>query len=315
MAPLPTLALLVSGLAAGCTRTAVAPLPQPLPETLAWAAAGPHSGDEAGDEAGDGGGAFLGLKTRENVAGGFDELDFQPGLYVTQVVEGSPAAAAGCQAGDVLLSLDGRPTDDPESLSTLLAAHEPGGRVELEVRRGDTVFAVPVVLDDDGASSGSPEARATQRLDPVRSRAGWATGRGGAVLVASHEEAPFPRAGIAVGSIVRRVDGEEVLSARALIRRLESREPGERIEVDYVSPEGEERRARVRLQAQPTRVTRASVPILFDYEADAQGESVSFSFVDLWVFSLFRYERTDAERHWRLLHVFRFSSGVGELAE
>ena len=314
MSSSPWLAWSLLGLATGCTTTPLAPVPHPLPETLAWASEPDANG---ANEANGASGAYLGLKTRENLVGGFDELDFRPGLYVTRVVENSPAARAGCRAGDVLLSLDAHATDDPASLETLLADGTPGARALLEVQRGDTVFEVPVVLGalGEGATGSTDAARVKHRLDPARSRAAWLTGRGGAVLVASHEDAPFPRAGIEVGSVVRAVDGEEVLSDRALIRRLERYEPGAKVAVDYVTPQGEERRARVTLQDQPTKVTRVSLPVLFTYDADVEGERTSFVLIDLWILSLFRFERRGEERLWRFLRFIEFSSGVGELTE
>jgi len=296
---------LLALLATGCTTAPVAPLPQPLPETLAWAAAG---SDETG-------GSFLGLETRENLVGGFDELDFRPGLHVQRVVESSPAARAGCRAGDVLLAFDGHATDDPETLDALLAAGEPGSSVVLEMQRGDTVFDVPVELGVPSGAVAAAEARVRHRLDPSRSRAAWLTGRGGAVLVAADDRSPFPEAGIPVGSVVVAVEGEETLSDRALIRRLGTFEPGTKVAVDHVTPDGEARTATVSLQDQERRVTRASVPILFDYAADVEGEDASFTVLDLWILSLFHYERSGEERRWSVLRFFRWSSGVGELAE
>ncbi len=289
-------------LLAGCTVTPTRPIPAPLPEAEDWASVA------------EGQGAFLGLKTRENLAGGFDALDFQPGLRVTQVVERSPAALAGCEPGDVLLSFGGRATDDPETLEALLAETKAETKVLLEVQRGDTVFEVSVLLGerDGGGPSGAEPVR---RLDPARSRAGWRTDRGGARLVASHEDAPFPAAGVPLGSLVTALDGEPVGSARSLIRALEQRAPGSRVEVAFQDPEGAERTSTVTLQDQPTQVTRFSIPILMTYDADVEGERTSFVLLDLWLLSLLRYEREGEERRWRFLRFFQFSTGVGELTE
>jgi len=301
------IAALIAILVAACTTTPLAPIPQPLPVTLAWAS----QADPAG-------GAFLGLKGRENLVGGFDDLDFQAGLRVTHVVENSPAAKAGCRVGDVLLAFDGHRTNDPGELEALVVANRPGNRIVLEVQRGDTVFEVPVELEAPaGAEALAPQdsALATHRLDPARSRGAWRTGMGGAVLVASADRAPFPRAGIPVGSVVRAIDGEEVLSDRALIRCLEGRAPGAVVEARFLGPDGEERSARVTLQDQPTKVTRISLPVLFTYDADVEGQATSFVLLDLWFLSLFRYERSGEERRWRFLRFFEFSTGVGELSE
>ena len=298
-------AVLAAGLAAGlaaCTVTPVAPIPPPLPETLSWATA------PVGE------GAFLGLKTRENVGGSFEDLEFAAGLRVVRVVESSPAAEAGFRVGDVLLSFDGQATDDPGTLDALLAGSRPGHEVLVEVRRGDTVFALPVTpRSPAGPAAAEPEV--LYRLDPSRSRAGWVSGRGGVVLVTTMPRGPFPRAGIPVRSTVTSIDGESVHSERALIRLLQGLEPGAEVEVEFVSPQGERESRRVRLHEQEARVTRLELPILLDYEARADGEGSSFTLIDLWFFWLFRYERDGEERRWSFLRFLNFETGVGELAE
>ena len=265
--------LVVSSLA--CVTSPIEPIPEPLPETLEWAT-----------ERTAGAGAFLGLKTRENDSGSLDELFFRPGVRVTQVVENSPAAEAGFRIGDVVLAFDGHDLNDPDALDTLLREASAGARASVRVQRGDAVFEVPVRLHPAGGEPAG-EARLAYRLDPSRSRASWATGHGGAVLVSSDEDAPFPRAGVPVGSVIRTVDGREILSARSLIRLLQAREPGEDVDVEVTDPDGVERVMTVALQEQPTRLTRFSFPILVHFDADPEGESTSFTLIDLWIISLF----------------------------
>lgn len=295
--------MLIALVLSACSITPIAPIPRPLPETLEFAAR------DAGA-----GGAFLGLRTRENMAGGFDELEFRPGIQVVRVVENSPAAEAGLRAGDIVLHFNGVPTDDPETLDILVQASAPGLTLELEVQRGDSSFQVPVTL---GAPVGSApvEVALNYRLDPSRSRAAWLSGREGVVLVASHPEAPFPRAGIAVGSVVTELDGQAMHSDRALIRNLQAREPGSRVSVNYLDAEGEAHHREVRLQAQPRRLTEFSIPILGTYRASPDGQSASLVVLDLWFISLFRYSREGTERSLSVLRFLSFQSGIGELNE
>jgi hypothetical protein len=287
---------------ASCVTSPLEPIPEPLPETLAWAVEG------------SGGGAFLGLKTRENDSGSLDELFFLPGVRVTQVIESSPAEQAGFRVGDVVLSIDRHELNDPAALETLLHSTPAGERIVLEVQRDDSVFEVPVELRA-GKTGATGEARLQYRLDPSRSRAGWITGRGGAVLVCSDEGGPFPAAGVPLRSVIRSIDGEEVLSDRALIRLLQARAPGEEVEVSFTDPEGGEHEATVGLQEQPMRFTGFSIPILIDYSAEAEGHHTSFTLIDLWFLWLFHYEREGGERTWSFLRFIRGSAGVGELTE
>lgn len=296
--------LLFAGLAlCACTSAPTAAIPDPLPETLAWAASGaPQAG------------AFLGLEVRENDSGSLDELRIDPGVRVTRVLAGSPAEAAGFLRGDVLLEWDDEHVADPATLAVLLSEADLGREARLEVQRGDSVFEVAVRLRP--RQGAAPEARLLWRADPARSRAGWLGGHAGVVLVTSDPEGPFPSAGVPVGSVVTHLDGEAQRSERALVRALLAREPGARIEVDYRAPGASEvQRASVELYRPPRRVVEATLPILAGYRSEVSGETARFYLLDLWIISLFRYRREGAERHYRVLRFFTYSSGVGELGE
>ena len=51
------------------------------------------------------------------------------GAVVVQVVDGSPAAAAGIQNGDVIVAADGQTVDSPAALTAALTNHHPGDTV------------------------------------------------------------------------------------------------------------------------------------------------------------------------------------------
>ncbi|MGH7778021.1 MAG: S1C family serine protease [Candidatus Dormibacterales bacterium] len=73
--------------------------------------------------------AFLGVAIGGDVAGG--------GVYVGQVTQGGPAAAAGIRAGDVITSVDGQQTPDFASLSQVLANLRPGQKVKVGLTHQD----------------------------------------------------------------------------------------------------------------------------------------------------------------------------------
>ena len=60
-----------------------------------------------------------------------------PGVRVSEVLAGSPAEAAGIQAGDVLLAVDDSELTGLRDLSTALKGREPGDQVTVRLRRGD----------------------------------------------------------------------------------------------------------------------------------------------------------------------------------
>lgn len=286
-----------------CTSVPVAAVPDPLPETIEWAASGTPEG-----------GAFLGLEVRENDSGSLEELSFDPGVRVTRVNAGSPAEQAGFQVGDVLLRWNGEEVPDPTTLDVLLERADPGAAAVLEVQRGDSIFEVSVApRARTGAAS---EARLLWRADAARSRAGWLAGHGGVVLVTSIPDGPFPEAGVSIGSVVTHIDGEPQRSERALIRAFLERAPGSAIDVAYRDADSAtDRQTVVTLYDPPRRVTAVGVPILFDYDADVNGDATSFTLLDLWILSLFQYRREGGERYYSVLSVFDFATGVGELGE
>jgi C-terminal processing protease CtpA/Prc len=296
---------LLAALLPACATATLPVIPEPLPEALPWSTSAPA-------------GAYLGLNVEENDSGSLDNLYFQPGVRVFGVLPGSPAAAAGVQPGDVLLTMDGHEVNDPAALDALLAESAGGQSARLQVQRADTVSEVLVGL---AAAQGVRQPpRELWRRDITRSLAGWSTGAGGAVLVTAAEGSPVTAAGLPLGATVLAVDGRETLSDRALIRALQARAPGSRVTLTWRAPGSTvPQQTEIELPREPKVVTGFTIPILFSYEGTADGRKGSVSFIDLWFFELYQHHREDGENRWVFLELFgfelfRFSSGLGELA-
>jgi serine protease Do len=69
----------------------------------------------------------IGLRLREQAGGG---------VLVAAVAEGSPAALAGIEPGDLIEALDGEPLDSPATLVLMLTRLPIGSEVTLRIRRG-----------------------------------------------------------------------------------------------------------------------------------------------------------------------------------
>jgi putative serine protease PepD len=90
-------------------------------------------------------GAYLGVQVG-------DPEDGSRAAVVLAVDPGSPAAAAGVRAGDLLTHVDGRAVDGAAALVAAIRAHRPGDTVVLRVLRDGNAFDATVTL-------GSPPAR------------------------------------------------------------------------------------------------------------------------------------------------------------
>ena len=73
----------------------------------------------------------------------------QLGVYVAQVVEGSPAQAAGLQAGDLLVSIDGTIIGSTSDVINYLADRKVGETINIEVMRDSQPLKLPLTLGED----------------------------------------------------------------------------------------------------------------------------------------------------------------------
>jgi len=76
------------------------------------------------------------------------DFGVETGLYVASVVAGGPAAQAGIQAGDVILTVDGEPASSPVTLTTITLTAQVGDQVELEYLRDGETETTTVTLQE-----------------------------------------------------------------------------------------------------------------------------------------------------------------------
>ena len=115
-----------------------------LPAALAWPVAqqaAAHGGTRQG---------FVGIGTTsvQLPARQRDGRAEEHGLLVTGIVADSPADAAGLLVGDVIVSFDGQPVEEPESLVTLLRGDRVGKAVTLTILRGVKTEDVAVTVGE-----------------------------------------------------------------------------------------------------------------------------------------------------------------------
>jgi putative serine protease PepD len=91
--------------------------------------------------------AYLGVATATSTGS-------TAGAQVAEVSQGSAAAGAGVQQGDVITEIDSESIDGPEELAAAIAAHQPGDTVTLKIERDSKSISVKVTLGTQPAESG-----------------------------------------------------------------------------------------------------------------------------------------------------------------
>jgi serine protease Do len=147
------------------------------------------------------------------------------GALVSEVQQNTPAAKAGIQAGDAILSVDGERLKDARDLSRRVAAKSPGAKVKLVVVRNGKEQTIDVELAKlpDQVQAAAParpgekkeEGGVTQpqlglTLAPANSVAG--AGSEGVVITEVQPDGPAAERGMQNGDVILEIGGKKVSS-------------------------------------------------------------------------------------------------------
>jgi serine protease Do len=167
-------------------------------------------------------------------------LAFDSGVIVSDVAPGSPADKAGLLAGDLVVSLDGKPMENGRQFRINIYTRGVGEQVALDVRRGERrlMIRVPVVEREDPAArlaelvAGQQVIAAlgvvgldltpqvAQLLPPLRRDKG-------VVVVRVMPDAPYSQQGqLASGDVIHAVNGKLVNGVSELKSVIETLKPG-----------------------------------------------------------------------------------------
>ncbi|MER8463867.1 DegQ family serine endoprotease [Mesorhizobium sp. M1396] len=165
-------------------------------------------------------------------------LDHPAGALVSRVNDGSPAARAGVEAGDVITSFAGQDVKDPKDLSRAVADVTPGARETLSIwRKGKAVdISVDIgrntddvktaSLDDGsgapGVGQGSPAiGLGLMDITPdIREQMNLAHNQRGAVVASVNPDKAAAASGIQAGDIIVAVNQMPVKSARQVTQAI-----------------------------------------------------------------------------------------------
>ncbi len=156
-------------------------------------------------------------------------LDRPIGALVADVRPDSPAAAAGIESGDVILSFDGREITDSSSLPPIVGQVRPGTEVEVDLIRDNDRLTITVEvgeLEREGSAPGADDAEEeaqesgtalnlTARELTSSERSDLGLGDRG-LLVERVTAGPAAQAGIRPGDILLRMGRQELASVSDL---------------------------------------------------------------------------------------------------
>jgi membrane-associated protease RseP (regulator of RpoE activity) len=278
------------------------------------------SADNTGEARSDG--ADFGLGTTANESDSLNNVATLPGVRVGSVSPGGAADLAGILPGDVILSVDGLETDHPDTLDAIALDTTTARNYRVELRRNTAVFTT--ILSVDPATQPRREPVELYRVDPVHLRAGFTTETlqtadgervSGARIVRFDPQSPLPDSGLARDDIILAINGQRVGSAQGLVdRAVQDHDPGDRVDLQYAR-DNDIQTQTVRLWHPGRRLSRLSLWPLFRYENTLSPDQTRLTIGDLWLFSLFSYQRSGGEREFSVLGLFRSASGYGELLE
>jgi len=165
---------------------------------------------------------YLGVRSRDLTAAEI-EGGAGAGVRVLDVVAASPAAAAGVEAGDIIVSLGGQPVSDRRDLDFLVADAPVGEPVSVEIVREGKTLALPVELTEltADAATGDAERRhwlglevaslaePDSRVDRIKETLGI-TATDGVIVVSVQRDQPAAEAGIRPGDVLVAIEGQEI---------------------------------------------------------------------------------------------------------
>lgn len=168
------------------------------------------------------------------------------GVRVAEVIDNGPSDRAGVEAGDFIIEIEGSPVVSSEALMSLISSGRPGESVSVLVLRDGEVVELSVVLDPI-----EPEVLAARFAQTIVLRTGVfiEDSRDGVRVERVFGGMPAANAGLRVGDIIRRVNGEIVRSTNEFYVAAadEGLLTGEVVELGVIGEDGESRIVRLGL--------------------------------------------------------------------
>ncbi|MDQ9125536.1 serine endoprotease DegQ [Serratia fonticola] len=168
---------------------------------------------------------LLGIKGSEmtaDMAKAFN-TDAQRGAFVSEVMPKSAAAKAGIKAGDILVSLDGKPISSFAELRAKVGTTAPGTTVKIGLLREGKPMDVAVTLDNSESVSTNAEALSPALQGASLTNGALPNGDKGVKIDKVDKGTPAAQFGLQKGDVIIGVNRQRVENINALRKLLEAK--------------------------------------------------------------------------------------------
>jgi len=168
------------------------------------------------------------------------------GALIAEVMSGSPAQAAGLQAGDIVLSYDGDEVQLSSDLPPMVGRTPVGETAELRVLRGGEEIELQVEigrLPEEGSQQASAPARDSDgpgsaplgmMVEPLPTDMADSMGIEGGVVVNNVARGAASEAGIRAGDVITEMNRQKVTSVQEFREAVQSLPEGKAVSVRVV---------------------------------------------------------------------------------
>ena len=167
------------------------------------------------------------------------ELKSRNGVLVNDVIDGTPAAKAGLEPGDVIVEIEKTKVNSPNELSRRVASYAPGDKVRVKVLRDgkDKTVNVTLGLRDDANSDEEGDAPAANDNDTLSSEVGLRVSElneslrqqfrvpddvSGVIVTGVRPDSPAANAGLRPGAVILEVEGQDIRNADELRDKIDN---------------------------------------------------------------------------------------------
>ncbi len=168
---------------------------------------------------------LLGIKGSEmtaDMAKAF-KTDAQRGAFVSEVLPKSAAAKAGIKAGDILVSLDGKPINSFAELRAKVGTTAPGTTIKVGLLREGKPMDLSVTLDNSENASTNAETLSPSLQGASLSNGTLPNGDKGVKIDNVDKGTPAAQVGLQKGDVIIGVNRERVENITALRKLIESK--------------------------------------------------------------------------------------------